>query len=55
MESTKKEIGDPKKIAEADKWEFLNRAWQPGDPIPEGYLQQRQKGPGRFPRVAGQQ
>ena len=51
MESSKRELGDLKKIAEADKWEFLNRAWQPGDPLPEGYLQQRQERPRRFPRV----
>jgi len=50
IESVKRENGDPKKIAEADKWEFLNRAWQPGDPLPEGYLQQRQERPRRFPR-----
>jgi len=50
MESMKRENGDPEKIAEADKWEFLNRAWQPGDPLPEGYLQQRQEQPRRFPR-----
>ena len=50
MESIRRENGDPPKIAEADKWEFLNRAWRPGDPLPEGYLQQRQERPRRFPR-----
>jgi len=50
MESMKRENGDPQKIAEADKWDFLNRAWRPGDPLPEGYLQQRQDRPRRFPR-----
>jgi hypothetical protein len=43
-----------KKLKEAAKeagtWQPGPNSWQPGDPIPEGYRQQRQER-GRFPRV----
>ena len=38
----------------AAAWQPGPNSWKPGDPIPEGYRQQRQER-GRFPRPAGQQ
>jgi Ni/Co efflux regulator RcnB len=36
--------------ASTEAWQPGPNSWKPGDPIPEGYRQQRQER-GRFPRV----
>jgi Spy/CpxP family protein refolding chaperone len=48
IEARKKEFGELEKTG---GWMPGPNSWQPGDPIPEGYLQQRQQRTGAFPEA----